>query len=241
MRETDAAAAASLQEISKRFADGTLALDAFTVGVWPGEVVCLLGGPRSGKSVVLRLVAGVLTPTVGTVQIGGRPAANSLDALRQVTYVSSRAAHAPSLNAAQNLQCYTALSGLACSDAECVQALREAGLPEFALSAPTSTLGAEHRLLIWLAAASLRKAPVLLLDDPSEGLDPGAITRLQRWLAGRRSAGTAIMLATSDPLLASQADRIVFLVEGRKVSEKTRHEFTAQTLMGLYLELLGHR
>jgi ABC-type sugar transport system ATPase subunit len=65
--------------------------------------------------------------------------------------------------------------------------------------------------------------------------------RLQQWLARRREAGTAILVATADVPLASQADRVVILAHGRGVCEKPRSEFTAQTLMALYLDSLGHQ
>lgn len=241
MTGTDAAPTISVQEVSKRFPDGVLAVDALNVTVGAGEIVCLLGGRRAGKSVVLRLVAGLLRPSYGTVRIGGHPVIDPLESLRRVTYIGSGTAHAPLLKPAENLQCYATLSGAPCSRERCVQALREVGLPESALTAAARTLSAEHRLMIWLAAASIRNNTAVLLDDPSAGLEPGAINRLQGWLRRRRVSGTPILLATSDPLLASQADKILFLVEGRKVSEKTRAEFTTQSLMGLYLESLGHQ
>jgi ABC-2 type transport system ATP-binding protein len=241
MARPDAAPVLRAQNLSKRFADGTLALDAVSVTVCAGEMVCLLGGRRSGKSVLLQLVAGVVPSTFGTVSIGGVAVTDPVTSLARIMYLASGVAHAPRLKPAENLHCYATLSGVGSSPGECVQALREVGLPEWALATATGALGTEHCLLIWLAAARLRNAPGLLLDDPSAGLEPAAMRRLQQWLARRREAGTAILVATADVPLASQADRVVILAHGRGVCEKPRSEFTAQTLMALYLDSLGHQ
>ena len=230
-----------IDEVSKRFSDGVLAVDALSLTVHHGEIACVIGGRGAGKSVLLRMVAGLLRPSYGRILVRGQPVVNRVKTLEQLAFVGSRTAHAHLLSAVENVEFYTTVSGVSCSRADCIQGLREAGLRESALHVAAGELGAEDHLLIWLATATLRRASVIVFDDPSAGLEPSAIKLLQAWCERRRSTGTAILLATADPVLASQSDKIMVLVAGRKVSEKTRQEFTAQSLMALYMESLGHQ
>jgi ABC-type multidrug transport system ATPase subunit len=221
-----------------RFAGMGLALDALNVSVASGEIVCLFGGSGAGKSVALQIIAGLLPPSSGSVVIAGRSIDNPRESLQLITFISSAWNHLPRLTPIEHVRSYAALNGRTPSRGECVQSLRECGLPEAAFDARMSDLASEHRLLVWLSFSLLKRAPILLLDDPTRGLDPSVVPRLQRKIL-EKSAHTAVLLATQDPMFAAQADRVVVLAQGRPVLERRGTELTAQSLAAAYLRLLG--
>ena len=228
-----------LQDVTKRRADGSVAVDVFNLSIYPGELVCLLGGRRAGQSVVLQLIAGLVQPTAGSVYVDGLPITDTAALMATVAYLSPDLKHALRLTPTENLYCYTALSGVARSRTECLQELRQIGIPERALTSPTSALPAEYRLAIWRAAVAVRSPRVILLDEPTVGLDPIAIQRLDTWVRRQRDQHAAILLATSNPSEAQHADRVAILVDGRKVTEKRRTELTPEILMQMYLQSVG--
>ena len=226
--------------LTKRFSNGTLGLEALTLTVRQGEFVCLFGGPGAGKSTALHIIAGLMKPSFGTVMIDGTDVSDSLETKGRVTLIASDWNHPPRLTPIESLRTYVALNGIQASVHECRNALRDGGIPESAMLLPARTLPAEHKLATWLALARITRRQVLLLDDPASGLDIVAVSRLIQQLESLRR-DTATLVATANPVLAAHADRCIVLIDGRPVLQRSRGEFTAQSLASTYFRLWGSR
>jgi ABC-type multidrug transport system ATPase subunit len=226
--------------LTKRFSNGVFGLEALSLTVREGELVCLFGGPGAGKSTALHLIAGLMTPSSGTVTIDGSAVSDRARTLRRVTLIARAWKHPGRLNPIENLRAYLALNGKGASVDDCRNALRDCGVPDSVMKGPTSALTREHQLLIWFALARMKQAGVLLLDDPAWGLDVLAIRNLLEHIDGLRPH-VATLVTTSNPLLAADADRCLMLIDGRPVWERTKAELTAQSLASVYVRLWGHR
>jgi ABC-2 type transport system ATP-binding protein len=159
--------------LSRDFA-GCAALESASFAVAPGEVVGLVGPNGAGKSVLLRLVAGALAPSRGTAHVCGHDIQKRpLAARRRLGYLPQTVPAYPEMTAAAFLGFCARLRGLDTAAATA----RIAGLAErldiaASLARPIAMLPADRRRLVGLVQAVLHDPPVLLLDNPSEGLDP---------------------------------------------------------------------
>lgn len=226
-------------DLTKRFADGTLALDAFNLRVEGGEIYCLLGAPGAGKSTALDLFLGFTRPTAGRALVCGIDAAqDARGAKSKIGYVMEDPALYGNLTAVQNLAFFASLGGRGDAGRDALTtAMREVGLPERCFDRRVATFSRGMRQKLTLAMAMLKEAPVLLLDEPIAGLDPKAAAELAEILESLRDRGRAILLATHNLFHARQlADRVGILKEGRTVLTATREELRYQSLETLYLD-----
>ena len=226
--------------LTKRFPNGALGLEALTLSVRKGDVLCLFGGSGAGKSTALHLIAGLTKASFGTVTIDGENVFDVPGTCRLVTLIASNWNHPPRLSPIDNLRTYLALNGIRASVHECRNALRDGGMPDSSMLLPARTLSAEHKLTIWLALTRLTRRRGVLLDEPALGLDIVGVSRLVRHLDSLRRE-SATIVATSNPVLAAHADRCVVLIDGRPTFERSRGEFTAQSLASTYFRLWGNR
>ena len=226
--------------LTKRFASGVLGLEALSLAIRQGELVTLFGGPGAGKSTALQIIAGLTKPTAGIVTIEGNPVTDRLKTLSRVTLIAGGWRHSAHLTPVDNLRAYVALNGVRASSGDCRNALRDCGVPDTEMVRSTRRLSLEHQLLIWFALARLKGAKVLLLDDPTLGLDVLAIRNLIAQIDYFRDHA-ATLLATSSPLLAARADRCVMLIDGRPALERPGEELTAHSLASMYVRLWERR
>lgn len=214
---------------------------ALSFAVERGEVYGLLGGPLSGKTTVADLVLGFRQPDAGSVSVLGRDPGVASTALRQlVSFADGRGAlHGP-LTPPQNLALLCRLSGVAWIHADGANALRRMGLPDRHLDQATEMLPGPSSLSIMLALAWLRRTPVLVLDEPTHGLDTLAIAVFLESLQNFRSTNTTILLTTSDVLVAAKAaNRVGILKRGEKVAERRRSQLLQESLTALYADYVG--
>lgn len=208
--------------LTKRFGEVT-AVDDLTFTVRPGEVTGFLGRNGAGKTTTLRMVLGLDTPTGGTVTFDGRPFADLPAPLRQVgALLDARAVH-PSRTASQHLLVLAHSNGL--DPARVPRVLELVGLRHAAhRPAGAFSLGMLQRL--GLAAALLGDPPVLILDEPLNGLDPEGIVWF-RDLA-RKLAGEGRTVLVSSHLMAEMAltaDHLLVIGGGRLLADTSVEEF----------------
>jgi len=206
----------SLESLTKLYG-GTLAVDDLTLTVRPGRVTGLLGANGAGKSTTLRMVLGLTTPTHGRALIDGMPYARLQWPLRRVGALLDAARVHPGRTAVAHLRWLAAAGGVPSHRAEAV--LDQVGLADVAARRVRSfSLGMRQRL--GLAAALLGDPPLLVVDEPLNGLDPEGVRWVRDLLRGLAAQGRTVLL--SSHLLAEialTADHVVVLGAGRLLAD----------------------
>ncbi|WP_128430498.1 ABC transporter ATP-binding protein [Streptomyces cyaneus] len=211
-----------VQDLTKEY--GTRrAVDHLTFRVEPGRVTGFLGPNGAGKSTTMRLVLGLDRPTSGTATVGGRAYVTLHEPLRHVgALLDARAAHG-SRTARDHLRVLAASNRI--PNRRVDEVLEETGLASVARRrTKTYSLGMRQRLGI--AAALLGNPEVVMLDEPSNGLDPEGIIWIRELL--RRLAGEGRTVLVSSHLMnetASFADHLVVLGRGRLLADTPMREF----------------
>ncbi|QIY94402.1 ABC transporter ATP-binding protein [Streptomyces sp. S1D4-11] len=211
-----------VQNLTKEYGSRR-AVDDLTFSVLPGRVTGFLGPNGAGKSTTMRLVLGLDRPTSGTATVGGRPYATFDEPLRQVGALLDAGAAHGSRTARDHLRALAVSNRIPERRVDAV--LEEAGLASVARRrVNTYSLGMRQRLGI--AAALLGDPPVVLLDEPSNGLDPEGIIWIREVL--RRLAREGRTVLVSSHLMnetASFADHLVVLGRGRLLADTPLREF----------------
>ncbi|PYS50891.1 MAG: ABC transporter ATP-binding protein [Acidobacteria bacterium] len=228
-------------DLTKRYEESTLALDALNLKVAPGEIYFLLGANGAGKTTVINIFLNFVEPTAGRALINGVDVtADALEAKKYLSYVSEDLMLYGNFTARQNLDFFARLGGKqGLKRDDYYQVLREVGLEERAFEQKVKEFSKGMRQKVGLAAAIVKDAPAILLDEPTSGLDPKVGAELMETLSELRSRRKAILVATHDIFRATEvADRIGIMKEGRKVMERTRGELEHEDLQTLYLDYM---
>ncbi|MEU4110109.1 ATP-binding cassette domain-containing protein [Streptomyces sp. NPDC027717] len=207
-------------------------LDGFTYEVQPGLTV-LLGPNGAGKSTLLRLGASVTTPRSGSVNLG-RLKAGSREYRRAVAWMPQNIAAVPSLTAREYVAYVGWLKGMSRSEAwEAARgALRQVELADKENERTSNVSGGQLRR-IGVAGALVHGARVLLLDEPTAGMDPRQ-RRVFRDLLRGLSGDVAVLLSTHDVAdLAEEADQVAVLESGRLLHSGTTASFLAHCPPGV--------
>jgi putative ABC transport system ATP-binding protein len=220
-----------LRQVSKVYGQGAAevrALDQVTLSVDEGAMVAVMGPSGSGKSTLLTIAGSLEEPTSGEVLVGGTALAgmsrNDKARLRRRTigYLFQDYNLLPGLTAAENVSLPLELDGLPARKARAagLAALDELGLADRAERYPDELSGGERqRVAIGRSVVGARR--LLLADEPSGALDSGNAEAVMRLVHDAcKNKGMAAVVVTHDAQLASWADRVVFLRDGR-VTDQT--------------------
>src|SRR5215469_5243277 len=215
-----------LQRVSKVYGQGAAqvhALDRVTLSVDEGEMVAVMGPSGSGKSTLLTIAGSLEAPTEGQVRVRGAElggmSPNDKARLRRRTigYVFQDYNLLPGLTAAENVSLPLELDGWTARRARStgLAALAELGLADRAESYPDELSGGE-RQRVAIARAVVGERSLVLADEPSGALDSGNAEAVMRLVhEACKNGGVAAVVVTHDAQLASWADRVVFLRDGR--------------------------
>jgi ABC-type multidrug transport system ATPase subunit len=219
-----AAALVEVTGLTKRYGD-TLAVDGVDLTVLPGEVYGFLGPNGAGKTTTLRILAGLIAPTSGTVRIlGGSPGQGRVLA-RTGSMIESPAFY-PYLSGLDNLRLLAEYAGVPRPRIQ--QVLRLVDLADRARDRfSTYSLGMKQRLGV--AAALLKDPELVILDEPTNGLDPAGMRDMRRLIRELGSEGRTVLL--SSHLLGEVqqiCDRVGIISEGRMVAEHDVEELRGQ-------------
>ncbi|HZX36818.1 MAG TPA: ATP-binding cassette domain-containing protein [Streptomyces sp.] len=211
-----------VRELTKEYRTAR-AVDHLTFSVLPGRVTGFLGPNGAGKSTTMRLVLGLDRPTTGTATIGGRPYATLAEPLREVgALLDAGAAHGARI-ARDHLRVLAVSNRIA--ERRVDEVLEQTGLASVARRRiRTYSLGMRQRL--GAAAALLGDPPVVMLDEPSNGLDPEGIIWIRELLRRLVREGRTVLV--SSHLMnetASFADHLVVLGRGRLLADMPMREF----------------
>ncbi|MGW1927894.1 energy-coupling factor ABC transporter ATP-binding protein, partial [Streptomyces sp. NPDC001919] len=219
----DAAAAASPLVLTERLGvrrGRVEALRAVDLRVRAGETIALMGRNGAGKSTLLSTLVGMIAPTSGSVLVGGRTphGTSPRELIRQVGLVPQEPRdllYADTVGA----ECAAADGDAGAAPGTC-RALVSELLPGVADGTHPRDLSEGQRLALALAVVLTGRPPLLLLDEPTRGLDYAAKARLVTHLRALAADGHAIVLATHDVELAAElAHRVVIIADGEVVAD----------------------
>jgi putative ABC transport system ATP-binding protein len=199
-------------------------LDGVSLDVAAGEVVAVTGPSGSGKSTLLGLIAGLDTPSAGSIAVGGVEVTGlgetELARFRRRTlgFVFQSYHLIPTLTAAENVAVPLELAGMARPLSAARDRLAEVGLAERAEHYPQQLSGGEQQRVA-LARALALSPPLLLADEPTGNLDSATGAQIIDLLLGlNRDRGSTLLLVTHDAALAGRAGRAIALRDGRVVN-----------------------
>ena len=214
-----AGALAECVAVSRRFGDFT-AVDQVNLSLHPGEVVGLLGANGAGKTTLIRMLLGLLPASAGQVLLFGGPP--SRQARRRLGYVPQGLGLYDDLTAAENLAFSAAVFGRG-RQAPQQEPLRRYGQ----VLVGDLPLGVQRRVAF--AEALQHRPDLLILDEPTSGVDPLARARLWETIAGAAADGAGVLVTTHYLDEAGECGRLVIMADGRVVAEGTAAEITGDT------------
>jgi ABC-2 type transport system ATP-binding protein len=231
--------AVDVENVSKSF--GTVkALDGVTLRIRRGEIYGLLGPNGAGKTTLIRMIVGIVEAHAGTVMVLGQRMPN-VAVLRHVGYMTQAAALYPGLSVEENVHFFAAING---AEEGVKEALQLVELYDRRGSV-VSTLSGGMRQRCSLACALVHKPQLLLLDEPTVGVDPQL--RVQFWESFRRMAasGTTIIVSSHVMDEAERCQRLGLIQYGRLLAEGSPNEVRAmagtQNLEEAFLTLAGQK
>jgi ABC-2 type transport system ATP-binding protein len=223
-----------IEHATKRFIVGrkkkaVVAVSDVTMSIRRGEIYGILGANGSGKSTLIRLVSTLLTLDGGRVEVFGHDIERDEMAVKQlINRVSVDAAFFKKLSPHENLAYAARLYGLDAKKAraEAITIMARLGIGEKRLSRPVEQMSRGMQQKVAIARALLTSPTVLLLDEPTTGLDPRSKLDVQTFIEEVRDTHDATILLTTHDLDEAErlCDRIALLNDGRVVAEGTPEE-----------------
>ncbi len=228
-----------------------LALDRLSMQVPRGEIVGIVGLNGSGKSTLVRVLATLTTPDSGTVRIFGRDVVEDAAIVRRhINRVSVDAAFAKEMSPWENLSFASRLYGDRAPDRRerALAALARLGLPRDTVDRPMKQLSRGQQQKVAIARSLLTSPSLLLMDEPTTGLDPRSKREVQAFVRTLHADSDATVLVCTHDLDEAEAlcHRVLMLDGGRIVADgsaaelRERHGETAEaTLEDVFLRLTG--
>jgi putative ABC transport system ATP-binding protein len=214
--------------LTRRYGDGDAAVDALrgvSLALEPGRLTAIMGPSGSGKSTLMHLLAGLDKPTSGSVEIAGSDITTmsdrALTELRRthVGFVFQSFNLLPTLSAEENVTLPLAISGRRIERDAVERLMGRVGLEDRRDHKPSELSGGQQQRVA-IARALVTQPTVLFADEPTGNLDSQSGTEV---LALLREAveldGQTTLMVTHDPRAAAAADRVLFLADGRVVSD----------------------
>ena len=222
----DASDSIIIEQVNHRFGKRQVLFD-IGLRMPAGQVFGLLGPSGCGKTTLVKIIAGILRPASGRVSVLGQ-AMPRLDVMARIGYMAQSDALYTSLSAEQNLQFFAALYGISGARAkkrirEVMELVNLGGELKKAVGAYSG--GMKRRLS--LALALLASPPVLLLDEPTVGIDPLLRQDIWRELHELAAAGTAVLVTTHVMDEAEKCHRLAMMREGRLIAQGSVKELIA--------------
>jgi ABC-2 type transport system ATP-binding protein len=224
------------------------ALDGVSFVVERGECVAILGPNGSGKSTLVRLLSTLLLPDGGSAIVFGHDAVGETRAVRRlINRVSVEASFFKKMSAIENLSYAARFYGLRSSQTRdrIPEILNRVGFPDDRRAEPMENLSRGMQQKVALARALLTSPTLLLLDEPTTGLDPRSKREVQEFIGKvRRTHDTTTLLCTHDMAEAEAlADRVGILHAGRLLAleepRALRHRYGAATLEDAFFAATG--
>jgi ABC-2 type transport system ATP-binding protein len=214
------------------------AVDGLNLQLRAGEMVGIVGPDGAGKTTVMRLLCGALKPTSGRIRVAGYDLPRQVERAREhIGYLAQRFSLYGDLTVTENLEFFGEVFGIPEDQrrARSQELLAFAGLASFA-GRPASVLSGGMQKKLGLATALVHQPEVLLLDEPTGGVDPVARQEFWHLLVGLLRGGSAVLVSTPYMDEAMRFNRVVFMNKGRALLDGTPRSLIGR-LEGRVLEL----
>lgn len=214
------------------------AVDGLDLEIRPGEMVGLVGPDGAGKTTAIRLLCGALRPDSGYIRVAGYEFPKGLEKARaEIGYLAQKFSLYGDLTVKENLDFFGEVFDIPEAEREqrSTDLLRFAGLEEFA-NRPAAALSGGMQKKLGLASALVHKPKVLLLDEPTGGVDPVARQEFWHLLIGLLRSGSAVLVSTPYMDEAMRFNRVIFMDHGRALQQGVPRELMGR-LSGRILEL----
>lgn len=199
----------------RREYDDLIALAPLDLQVAPGELVALVGANGAGKTTLMAMVAGLLEPSQGTIQICGAPA-GSLAARARTSYIPDTPIFYQDLSLGEHLEYVARLHGAPDWQRRASELLEQLGLEQWGDKLPTQfSRGMRQKASI--ALGFIRPFSLLVADEPFDGLDPSSRGVLVEMLRSASASGAAVIVSTHRTEVADISSRCIALHDGQLV------------------------
>lgn len=215
-----------IQAVHKIFKGKTVVAE-MSMHIGRGEVVALCGGNGAGKSTLLRMLGGILRPTGGSIAIDGVTwGEDRAFYARQIGYMPDDYRFSPGLTALETMLFWARLRGLGKPRAK--EVLEQVGLSDTG-GKPVASFSKGMRQRVLFAQALLAKPPLLIMDEPTNGLDPYWMESFVALVRQAAASGQTVVFSTHQLQIAEAlGDRYVFLRDGNLVLDGKKEEIQRQ-------------
>lgn len=229
----------SLRDIRMSFGKETV-LQQINLNVQEGEILGLLGPSGSGKTTMVKIIAGILQPTEGRVRFNGKPVP-SLEQMRQIGYMAQSDALYGELTAYENFDFFASVYGLSKKERKhrIEQAAKIVDLAHH-LQKPVENFSGGMKRRMSLAIALLHEPRLLILDEPTVGIDPVLRQSIWQQLQQIRESGTTIIVTTHVMDEAERCDRLALIRGGQLIAEGTPEQLKEKSRTSTIEEAFLH-
>jgi ABC-2 type transport system ATP-binding protein len=227
-----------VQDLTKYYGPH-LAVSRLNFQVAPGEIVGFLGPNGAGKTTTLKILAGYLAPSSGAARLNGFDCVrDSLKARASLGYLPEHVSLYPDLTVSQFLRFAAAVKGVAArrEKAEIARVVQACGLEEVERTL-TAALSKGFRQRLGLAQALLGGPPLLILDEPTIGLDPSQIVEIRRLIKNLAGSHTVMLSTHILPEVSQLCQRVIIINQGQIVASDTPENLSRQLGRGARLHL----
>jgi len=227
-----------VEKLTRIYEDFT-AVDQVSFDIGPGEIVGLLGHNGAGKTTIMKMLTGFLEPTEGKVEINGLDIENNLERSQKlIGYLPESCPVYPEMTVFDYLEYAAALNGVAENDrfARVLDAMEKTELKKKA-NQIVSTLSRGYRQRVGVAQTLLHRPEILILDEPTNGLDPTQIQHMRILI--KNLATNAIVIISTHILQEVQAvcDRVIIICDGQKALDAKLDELQESSRLVLVTDM----
>ncbi len=228
--------AIQIRGLTKRFSEAVLAVDNLSFNVGHGQIFGLLGPNGAGKTTMLRMLLGLIHPTSGEASVLGQQIRPSHPVLKRIGAIVEGPAFVPHMTGLANLEAYWRAGGQSLSEANLGEALEIAGLGSaIHRKVRTYSKGMQGRLA--LAQALLNRPDLLVLDEPTVGLDPQEMREIRGLIRQLAAKGATVLLSSH---ILAEVEQVcthaAVMDHGKLVASGSVNELTASS-SSVYLEV----
>lgn len=232
------------EELTKRFG-GFIAVDSLNLQIGRGEIFGFLGANGAGKTTTIRMLCGLLTPSSGRIWVNNLDVAKEGEKVKKsLGYMSQRFSLYQDLKAKENLEFYAGVYATPMAEAwaNTLPLLEQFGLKE-RMNMRTAELPMGYKQRLSLVCALVHNPPLVILDEPTSGVDPQARREFWQVINQLAFAGKTVLVSTHFMDEAEYCHRVIIMQAGKEVAlgqpRELKQRFEVQNMQELFMKVAG--